>query len=110
MRRKLAFYQTDGIEESYIYDPDHHTLAVRLRPAEQRIQLALRPGLVLVWEFVSWGDRAKNYGYPDGTALLFFRWGLENRVRKLANLGELMGYLSQQRLASIRIPLLRGSM
>ncbi len=75
MQNKFAFYQTYGVEEYYLYDPDYFMLEAWLRQEEQLVPIALpeqwvspRLGIRFVWRS---GQELRLY-HPDGSAFRTF--------------------------------------
>ncbi len=75
MQQKFAFYQTYGVEEYYIYDPDNFTLEGWLRQGDKLTPIPFtapwvspRLGIQFVWQP---GQELQLY-HPDGSPFLGF--------------------------------------
>jgi hypothetical protein len=75
MYRKLKFYEEYGVEEYYLYDPDHDDLEGWLRDLEGLSEIRDMAGWTsprLGVRFDTSGDELRIYG-PDGRRFLTFQ-------------------------------------
>jgi Uma2 family endonuclease len=75
MYRKLRFYEEYGVEEYYLYDPDHHDLEGWLRDDEGLSEIRELNGWTsprLHVRFETGGDELRIYG-PDGRRFLSYQ-------------------------------------